>query len=260
MKKIVLLLVVGFLLTINCMAQESKTFYLKNGAVIKGKVIEEQPGVSYKVKTSDGNIFVFEANDISTIKSEEKSEKKSQTTGSISFFSTQEIDVSGMMFENDNTYACGISTVNGILLNKQLYFGVGAEYKYTGFGSVVPFFLDVRFNFSENTGTPFINLGMGGAINTIRTPLTIVKPNGHTYEQPIPYENGAFGRIALGYKIDISPKLLASFSFSYSFQTYATNVWLYENIYLKADGIMHYIGLRMGIGLQVPLKKKESKN
>jgi len=45
--------------------------YLKDGSVIKGKVIEAAPGVSYKIKTSDGSIFVFEIDRVERVKFEE---------------------------------------------------------------------------------------------------------------------------------------------------------------------------------------------
>ncbi|MBU1967564.1 porin family protein [Patescibacteria group bacterium] len=45
--------------------------YLKDGGVIKGKVIESVPGVSYKIKTADGSIFVFEVDKVERVKFEE---------------------------------------------------------------------------------------------------------------------------------------------------------------------------------------------
>jgi len=52
--------------------------YLKDGSVIKGKVIEAVPGVSYKIKTGDGSIFVFEVDKVERVKFEEvpETEKK----------------------------------------------------------------------------------------------------------------------------------------------------------------------------------------
>jgi hypothetical protein len=43
------------------------TIYLKNGSVIKGEIIETTPGVSYKIETRDGSIFVFKMEDIEKI-------------------------------------------------------------------------------------------------------------------------------------------------------------------------------------------------
>ncbi|MFH0774683.1 MAG: hypothetical protein V2A53_04205 [bacterium] len=48
--------------------------YLKNGSVIKGKVIETAPNKSYKIKTKDGSIFVFEAEKVEKISFGEEEE------------------------------------------------------------------------------------------------------------------------------------------------------------------------------------------
>ena len=53
---------------------QADVVYLKDGSVIKGKVIESVPGVSYKIKTGDGSIFVFEVDKVERIKFEEGSE------------------------------------------------------------------------------------------------------------------------------------------------------------------------------------------
>lgn len=237
-------------------AQESKTFHLKNGSIIKGKVIEEQPGVSYKVKTSDGNIFVFEANEISKITIEEKSNPKTGLSHGVKFNNMNEMDISGLIMDNENTYSIGISSVNGISIHERLAVGIGAEYKYTIYGTIFPVYLDIRLNILNNVHTPFINLAMGGAMNTMRIPFKVVKPNGHVYEHPIPYENGAFGRVALGYKTHVVNAVDISFSVAYSMQTYSTNVWLYDQYYFQTNGIMHYVGLRLGAGLKIPAKPK----
>lgn len=55
-----------FLLSIY--AQEStETVYLKNGSIIYGRIIEEIPDVSIKIKTADGNIFMYNYSDIDKI-------------------------------------------------------------------------------------------------------------------------------------------------------------------------------------------------
>ncbi|MDI6752279.1 MAG: outer membrane beta-barrel protein [bacterium] len=46
---------------------QADVVYLKDGSVIKGKVIESVPGVSYKIKTADGSIFVFAVEKVAKI-------------------------------------------------------------------------------------------------------------------------------------------------------------------------------------------------
>lgn len=51
-----------------------ETVHLKNGSVINGVIIEETPGVSLKIQTSDGNIFVYNMDEIATIQRNVNSE------------------------------------------------------------------------------------------------------------------------------------------------------------------------------------------
>ncbi|CEN39008.1 hypothetical protein CCYN2B_60001 [Capnocytophaga cynodegmi] len=44
--------------------------YLKNGGVIKGEIIEQVPNISIKIQTKDGNVFVYEMDEISKISKE----------------------------------------------------------------------------------------------------------------------------------------------------------------------------------------------
>ncbi len=57
--------------------------YLKNGSVIHGIITEQLPGKSFKIKTKDGNIFIFKMDEINNMTKEEivikKDEVKSDT-------------------------------------------------------------------------------------------------------------------------------------------------------------------------------------
>src|SRR5260221_14215239 len=41
--------------------------YFKNGSVVHGLILEEVPAVSLKIKTPDGNIYVYNMDDVSKI-------------------------------------------------------------------------------------------------------------------------------------------------------------------------------------------------
>ncbi len=45
--------------------------YLKNGGVIRGMIIEQVPGVSIKIKTKDGNVFVYKMEEVEKMTKEE---------------------------------------------------------------------------------------------------------------------------------------------------------------------------------------------
>ncbi|MFH0774685.1 MAG: outer membrane beta-barrel protein [bacterium] len=55
---------------------QADVVYLKDGGVIKGKVIEAVPGVSYKIRTADGSIFVFEIDKVEKINYEGEGEPR----------------------------------------------------------------------------------------------------------------------------------------------------------------------------------------
>ncbi len=74
MKKLISFLAFLFILIAanNIIAQTpyKDVVYLKNGSVIKGIIIEQNINVNLKLKTSDGNIFVYDMKDIEKITKE----------------------------------------------------------------------------------------------------------------------------------------------------------------------------------------------
>lgn len=57
----------------NLYAQDNQdVVYLKNGSIIKGTIVEEVPGVSLKIKTKDGSLFVYQMDEVEKITKEEK--------------------------------------------------------------------------------------------------------------------------------------------------------------------------------------------
>lgn len=65
-------LVVLTLASVETLAQEMQdVVYLKNGSIIRGMVIEQVPGKSLKIKTSDGSVFVYSMDEVERITKEE---------------------------------------------------------------------------------------------------------------------------------------------------------------------------------------------
>ncbi|MBI4532257.1 MAG: hypothetical protein HY709_12140 [Candidatus Latescibacteria bacterium] len=50
--------------------QMDDVVYLKNGSVIRGVIVEQVPGVSLKIRTRDGNIFMYQMDEIQKIAKE----------------------------------------------------------------------------------------------------------------------------------------------------------------------------------------------
>jgi hypothetical protein len=64
-KKLLVLLAVLFAgLTMYAQGQMKDVVYLKNGGMVRGIIVEQVPGVSIKIQTNDGNIFVYKIEEI----------------------------------------------------------------------------------------------------------------------------------------------------------------------------------------------------
>ena len=59
-------LAIMFFIVGNLSAQNNMTdvVYCKNGAVIRGTIIEQIPGVSLKIQTADGSVFVYKMEEV----------------------------------------------------------------------------------------------------------------------------------------------------------------------------------------------------
>ncbi|MDC0015213.1 hypothetical protein OAD98_01470 [Flavobacteriales bacterium] len=101
MKKTILFIAFVLFSIVGISQATERTFYLKNGSVITGVVIEEILGKQYKVKTADGNIFVWKADEIEKIVSapiEVKTKEKEEfDVNKLSFYSLNELSLGAMI-------------------------------------------------------------------------------------------------------------------------------------------------------------------
>lgn len=242
-----------FLTSSIAFSQNTKTFTLKNGSVITGVVIEEVPGQSYKVRTADGSIIVFKAEEVEKIvlnevgKAKEKNLVKAKS--GLYYYNTSGLSLGAFATEEQTTYVVGISTVHGINLNNRLFFGAGFEMQITGFGTVVPIFFDTRVNFLKTENTPYLNLDIGAGINAINENIPVVGQNGEVTEKGISYDSGMYGKGEIGYKMGISKKLNASFGLYFSAQAYSARVWLYDDVFFSPEGFYVSYGLKFAVGI-----------
>ena len=64
---IMLLIIVVAIVFIIRAFKKPDAIHLKDGSIIHGKIIEQNPNVSVKIKTKDGNVSVFKNTDIEKI-------------------------------------------------------------------------------------------------------------------------------------------------------------------------------------------------
>jgi len=244
-------IIISLLFAYNLAAQSSgKTFYLKNGSIVSGQVTEEIPGKQYTVKTSDGNTFIFKAEEVERIVLNQETEKtqKEVLPNEIKFYSQNGITGGAMFTDNYNSYNVGLNTINGININNRLQVGLGLELQLTEKGTYIPIYLDSQFNFTPTASTFFAHVSAGVAISNTGENLTLVNViNGELFETSVSYQNGFFGRFGLGYKMPLSEKLDALIGLDYSAISYESRTYLYADQYLELEGIYSIVGLRIGV-------------
>lgn len=159
--------------------------YLKNGSVIYGTIIEQKPNESLKIKTKDGNIFVYQMTEIDRIAKEEQNEKQYEKTPypNKGYRGFAEIGVN-ICTDDNNIYSydrVSVSIVHGCQFNSkfflgggfavQTYFDIYDEYAYYIDNDenyfAFPFFLVARWDFLENKVSPFIDLRIGATVGDI---------------------------------------------------------------------------------------------
>ena len=71
MKRLLTLLFFLFVTVCAYCQQWEDVVYLKNGSIIHGNVIEQVPGESLKIQTSDGSVFVYKMAEVEKITKEQ---------------------------------------------------------------------------------------------------------------------------------------------------------------------------------------------
>lgn len=154
--------------------------YLKNGSVIHGTIVEQVPNVSIKIKTADGNLFVFRIEEVEKITKEEKPGAKAprdreerQPRGGFGpdelkqrgYSATAELVTALGYNDFGDKSSFGMQVINGYQVNP--YFnagvGIGLNQHFSG-AAFMPVFLDLRGTFLRQRVSPFVGFAGGWAV------------------------------------------------------------------------------------------------
>lgn len=151
--------------------------YLKNGAIIRGIIIEQEPNKSLEIKSNDNNYFIFKMDEIQKITKENRLNDPTDYKKK-GFLSINEIGF-GFGINTINTYhgsvdiakqypLMGLRTINGYQLNEHFSFGLGLGFEAfldgDEKGALMPITLDTRINFRKGKFTPVLNLNGGYSV------------------------------------------------------------------------------------------------
>ena len=225
-------LVVFILLMIsifNISAQKSKdVLYLKNGSIVYGNLLEIVSD-QYKIKTSDGRIFVFSASEVEKFSMEihQFSGRKSEGIGFA-------LEAGILLGSQDTEYEAPFSFnfLGGYTLNTKNIISAGSGVEFFG-KPYIPLFLEYKYLVNEKRVTPFIYLRGGGVMH-----LGSDSEEYDVYNQYEPYNYK--GGLSLGVGTGISwarddYESYLSFGYryahtSYQKKEYAQTESTYENI------------------------------
>jgi hypothetical protein len=215
------------LLTIIATAQRnpSSTVYLKNGSVIKGKIIENIEGETIKVQTADKSIWVFNKSDVKDV----ERAPFAKTTTEIDFtlkrgyFTQLQIELMPSKKQSSEGTVPAMLGVAGYQINKHFSAGLGTGVEAFHI-SMLPVFGDVRYYFFNDLYTPFIDLKGGYAF-----PLENQRDN--TRNVDMKSKGGWMGGIELGYIRSLSNVTKFTFSLGYRYQSLVQTGLLSEYIY-----------------------------
>lgn len=166
MRKIFLAVLFAALFSTALGAQEYyDVVYLKNGSRVKGIIVEQVPGQSYKIQTSDGNLFVFNADEVEKITKEAKQVaspvQKSAFNRPRGYFGNVEVQYTyDMTAKNNGTF--GLDMVNGYRICPQFAMGVGIGFQGYDFKNFqLPVYAYLRTDIINSKVSPFLAQSIG---------------------------------------------------------------------------------------------------
>jgi len=170
--------------------------YLKNGWVLRGRLLSDPAAPTIKLQTADRNIFAFTRTDVDSLRQEATTPPGLQNYKRRGFAHFTELGaLAGRNTSSStNTSAFSFQTVNGFKFNQWLYTGLGVGVDLYATQSLLPIFGSVRGDLlSRGTLIPFYFIDAGYGINITGEDDTLV--------QPVTYSGGGLFASGVGLKV-----------------------------------------------------------
>ncbi len=163
MKKKLIILLVAIILPMGLMAQKGKkdVVYLKNGSVVRGTIVLQDPGKLIKLKTSDNSLWVFKIAEIDSITRPEPVHVK--VTLNTGYFNLTEIGILAGTFSNATRTPLSLMNINSWYFANGIATGLGVGVELSQ-ESYLPVVADFRYYFRDRRPLPFISLQAGYSI------------------------------------------------------------------------------------------------
>jgi len=227
--------------TVNTEKKLEDVIYLKNGAIVRGIIIEQVPNKSVEIKSNDNNYFIFKMDEVQKIARENRLNDPTDYKKK-GFLNITEIGF-GFGVNTINTYRgsfdidgqdpiLGIRTINGYQLNEYFSFGLGVGFEAfldgDNKGALIPFTVDTRINFRKGKISPVLNLNGG-------------------YSVGVQNSSGLAANPSIGMKLYLTKKIAYIFNIGYKVQQ--QNVKLPDEFGVEIPRIVNYQFLSLSTGL-----------
>ncbi len=150
MKKLLFLAAMLIIFFVPLSAQRNKdVLYLKNGSIIYGKLMEVTDN-QYKIKTSDGSIFIYSSTEVDKFVNEMAHFDGRRKSG-IGF----SLDAGLLIGPQSSEYKAPFSfdVLGNITSNTKNIFSLGTGVEYLG-QSFTPLFLEYKYLFNDQKNDP----------------------------------------------------------------------------------------------------------
>lgn len=188
---------------------------LKNGSIIRGVITEQVFGEHIKIKTSDGNLFVFKASEIEKVSKvegapqveqsvdlsklspkEQKSFKKAEKKRTKHALSKGYVGMVEGGYVVGNYNRLKFDFINGYQFSPYISLGLGLGFRSTpDVATAIPVYLHSQVNFTESELSPFFSQKLGVLLGD--------------------YGGGAHLESCIGLTWRSSPKIALKFSIGY---------------------------------------------
>jgi hypothetical protein len=219
MMKAIIGIIILSSLSLLSLAQNSMedVVYLKNGGIVRGKIIEYFPDQHVKIESIGGNVWVFTAAEIDRLEKEEAignmRNRKTVKLHEKGYFNHTSL---GLNISTNSSYyyyyepmlTASIYTINAYRFSNGMSLGLGIGPDFTGYPSF-PLFIDGRYEFTKNKLTP---------IAIIQAGYTIVADGSSEADYDLDYVGGYLLNAKFGIKASFSDHSALIISLGYKRQ------------------------------------------
>ncbi len=142
--------------------------HLKDSSIVKGKILKQYRDSSVMIRVSNHRILEFGNNEIASISKELKTNttKLPDTNCTIKYHGIIEVGINHELSSSSNQNQNNnlkINIINGIKADPNFAIGLGFGIRYYIKKDIllVPFFLDLQFQFSQKKISPYLSIDLG---------------------------------------------------------------------------------------------------